>query len=176
MTNSQSLSLSINSSDLESFCNKLLADSRNIAKTHDALMTLSSFISAFGRPAQGTDSYLLIESTIKSITEKSHQQLLEKCRADLLLALKQCNIVGLTVVHTSVSRNGFYQIFQTVISELTDDDIRLLMVWSANWVKEAKQLLEAAGGFSDAMAFNKAGISKEQFDAMTDIDRVLNPS
>ena len=176
MTKSQPLSLSIDSSELESFCNKLLAGSRDIAKTHDALITLESFISVFGRPAHGTEAYLLIESTIKAITEKSRQQLLEKSSADLLMALEQCNIIALTVVYTSLSRNGFYQILQTVINELTDDDIRLLMVWSANWVKEAKQLLEEACGFPDAMDFDKAGISAEQFHAMTDIDRVLNPS
>jgi len=176
MTSFQPLSLSMNASELESFCNQQLACTSDIAKTHEALTTLESFISVFGKPAHGTQAYLLIESTIKSITEKSRQQLLEKSTADLLVSLKQCNIVALEAVHTSLSRNDFYQILQTVISELTDDDIRLLMVWSANWVKEAQQLLEEAGGFPDAMDFNKAAISAEQFHAMTDIDRVLNPS
>jgi len=176
MTDSKSLNLSINASDLENFCNKLLSRSRNIAKTHDALITLESFFSVFGKPAHGTEAYLLIESTIKAITETSRQQLLDNSSSDLLLALRQCNIIALTVVHTSLSRNDFYQILQTVVGQLSDDDIRLLMVWSANWVKEAKQLLKEASGVSDAMDFDKADISAEQFHAMTDLDRVLNPS
>ncbi|MCK4711221.1 MAG: hypothetical protein KAU21_21600 [Gammaproteobacteria bacterium] len=176
MTDSPSINLTILSSELESFCQKLLSRSRDIAKTHDALITLESFISIFGRPAHGTKEYLIIESTIKAVTESSRQQLLDKSTADLLVALRQCNIVALTAVHTSLSRNGFYQILQNVISDLSDDDIRLLMVWSANWVKEAKQLAEEASGFPDALDFKKADISIEEFHAMNDIDRVLNVS
>ena len=174
MTDSQSINVKINAIELEKFCQKLLSSSQDIAKTHDTLITLESFISIFGRPDHGTDEYKLIESTIKSITESSRQQLLKKNTADLLVSLRQCNVVALTVVHASLSRNDFYQTLQKVISDLSDDDIRLLMVWSANWVKEAKQLAEEASGFPDALGFKKADISINEFHAMSDLDRVLN--
>ena len=174
MRDSQSISIVVNSSELEVFCKALLKRSRDITRTHDALITLESFIAVFGRPSHGTKEYQLIESTIKSITETSRQQLLEKNTRDLINALKQCNVIALAGVHTPLSRNGFYQILQTAIAELADDDIRLVMVWSANWIKQATQLAEEASGYPDAMDFKKAGISIEEFQAMSDIDRVLN--
>ena len=170
----QPIKISISSTDLESFCNKLLKRSRDITKTHDALVTLESFISIFGQASHGTNEYQLIDSTIKKITEKSRNLLLEKNTRDLITSLKQCNVASLTNIHTPLSRNGFYQILQIAISKLTDDDIRLVMIWSENWVKEARQLAEEASGYPDAMDFKKAGISIEEFHAMSDIDRVLN--
>jgi len=170
----QPIKISISSTDLESFCNKLLKRSRDITKTHDALVTLESFISIFGQASHGTNEYQLIDSTIKKITEKSRNLLLEKNTRDLITSLKQCNVASLTNIHTPLSRNGFYQILQIAISKLTDDDIRLVMIWSGNWVKEARQLAEEASGYPDAMDFKKAGISIEEFHAMSDIDRVLN--
>jgi len=174
MNNLQAIKISIDASELESFCNKILKRSRNITKTHDALITLESFIAVFGRASHGTKEYQLIESTIKAITEKSRELLLEKNTHDLIRSLKQCNVTALANIHTPLSRNGFYQILQTAISELTDDDIGLVMIWSGNWVKEARQLAEEASGYPDAMDFIKAGINIEEFQAMSDIDRVLN--
>lgn len=174
MEKSKSINLKISSNELEKFCKMLLKRSRDISKTHDALITLESFISIFGRPSHGTDEYHLIESTLKNITEQSRQILLEKNTAELISALKQCDIHSLTNIHTPLSRNGFYQILQTAISNLSDDEIRLNMLWSKNWVEEAKQLAQEASGYPDAMDFKKAEISMEEFQAMSDIDRVLN--
>lgn len=174
MTHSQSINIAIDKDELESFCNKLLKRSRDISKTHDALITLESFISIFGKSAHGTPEYELIESAIKSITETSRQQLLDKFTDDLIAALQQCNVIALTAVHTPLSRNGFYQILKSAIAEISDDDIGLLMIWSSNWVKEAKKIACEASGFPDAMDFVKAGISINEYQAMSDIDRVLN--
>ena len=174
MSDKQAINISIDAVALDQFCKKILKRSRDITRTHDALITLESFISVFGRPSHGTKEYQLIESTIKAITEVSRQQLLEKNTVDLISALKQCNVMALSKVHTPLSRNGFYQILQVAISKLSDDDIRLLMIWSENWVKEARQLAEAASGYPDAMDFKIAGISIEEYQAMCDIDRVLN--
>lgn len=175
MHDPQSINITVNSLELDKFCQKLLKRSRDITKTHDALITLESFLSVFGRPSHGTKEYEVIESTIKSITESSRQTLLAKYTEDLISALKQCDMNKLAGVHTPLSRNGFYQILQTAIENLSDDEIRLAMVWSANWVKEAKQMAEEASGYPDAMDFKKAEISIEEFHAASDIDRVLNP-
>ena len=174
MTDSQSINITISATELDKFCQKILKRSRDINKTHDALITLESFISLFGKSSHGTEQYQLIENTIKSITETSRQQLLEKNTQDLITALKQCNLIMLASIHTPLSRNGFYQILQTALSQLSDDDIRLLMVWSANWLTEVKKRAEEASGYPDALDFKAAGISIEQFQAMSDIDRVLN--
>lgn len=174
MNKLQPIKIPVNATDLQSFCNKLLKRSRDITKTHDALITLESFIAVFAQASHGTKEYALIESTIKKITEKSRELVLEKNTKDLINALKQCNVSTLANIHTPLSRNGFYKILQTAITQLTDDDIRLIMIWSENWVKEAKQLAEEASGYPDAMDFKTAGISIEEFQAMSDINRVLN--
>ena len=174
MNDLKPIKISISSADLQSFCNKLLKRSRDITKTHDALVTLESFISIFGQACHGTKEYALIESTIQAITEKSRVLLLEKNTLELIKSLKQCNVSSLANIHTPLSRNGFYEILQTAIADLTDDDIRLVMIWSENWVKEARQLAEEASGYPDAMDFKTAGISINEFHAMSDIDRVLN--
>jgi len=176
MTDKKSINISIDADDLENFCQAILKRSRDITKTHDALITLESFISVFGRPSHGTNEYQLIESTIKTITEFSRQELLKKNTLDLIDALKLCNAKEIASIHTPLSRNGFYQILQTVVEKLTDDDIRLIMLWSANWIKEATEMAQKASGYPDAMDFKKAGISIEEFQAISDIDRVLNPN
>ena len=175
MTDNNSINISIDADELENFCQAILKRSRDITKTHDALITLESFISVFGRPSHGTKEYQLIEATIKKITESSRQVLLKKNTLDLIDALKLCNARELASIHTPLSRNGFYQILQIAIEKLSDDDIRLVMLWSANWIKEATEMAQQASGYPDAMDFKKAEISIEEFQAISDIDRVLNP-
>jgi len=113
MNNQQSIKISVNATDLEGFCNKLLKRSRDITKTHDALITLESFIAVFAQASHGTKEYELIESTIKKITEKSRELVLEKNTKDLINALKQCNVTSLANIHTPLSRNGSNKKFQT---------------------------------------------------------------
>jgi len=175
MSNNTSINITVDADKLNDFCQKLLERSRDISKTHDALITLETFISVFGRPSHGTAEYKTIEDTINKITEFSRQALLKKSTSELIDALKLCDAKSITSIHTPLSRNGFYTILQTSIENLSDDDIRLLMLWSGNWVKEATEMAEEASGFPDSMNFKKAGISIEEFHAISDIDRVLNP-
>lgn len=174
MSSPLSININISAAELEKFCNKLIKRSRDIAKTHDALITLEAFIALYSEASHSSEEYQQVESAIKSITEISREKLLNKNTDDLVNALKQCNVMSLAAIHTPLSRNGFYQILQVAIARLSDDDIRLIMYWSANWVKEAKSMAEQASGFPDAMDFKEAGISIEEFQAMSDIDRVLN--
>jgi len=174
MSDNISINIKIEATQLKAFCDKLLKRSRDITKTHDALVTLESFIAVFGESSHGTPEYKIIEDTINKITESSRHEVLKKNKFDLTLALKQCNAKLLASIHTPLSRNGFYQILQTAIEELSDDDIRLVMLWSANWIKEATELAQKASGYPDAMDFKKAEISVEEYQAIKDIDRVLN--
>ncbi len=175
MSNSESIQIHIQQAELEKFCQQLLDRSRDISRTHDTLVTLEAFISVFSRESHGSGEYQQIEASLKAITEKSRQALLKKCARDLYNALTHCNATALAAVHAPLSRNGFYDILKGVIADLSDDEIRIIMVWSANWVKEARALAEEASGYPDAYDFNQAGISIEEYQAMSDIDRVLNP-
>lgn len=48
------VNLPVDIDGLNKFCNKLINRSHDIAKTHDALVTLESFIVLFGKSAHGT--------------------------------------------------------------------------------------------------------------------------
>ncbi len=175
MTDTPSINITIGSAELKKFCQNFLNRSQDINKAHHTLVALETFISVFGKSAHGTPEYQAIASSIKEMTDQSRHVLLEKNTHDLIKALSQCNVIALSAIHTPLSRNGFYQILQTAIRQLSDDDIRLIMIWSENWVKEAKQRAENASEYPDAPDFLKAGISIEEYQSMIDIDRVLNP-
>ncbi len=173
MTSSAKIVLSVESDKLDSFCNKLIKRSRNIAKTHDALITLETFITLFGQAAHGTNEYKTIETLIKSYTEHTRQQLMAQETRKLISALKHCAPEELATIHTPLSRNGFYEILQVAVIELTAEEIRHARSWASNWITDAKHKAEQASGYPDAMDFKSADISIEEFQAMSDVSRFL---
>lgn len=173
MTSSAKIVLSVESDKLDSFCNKLIKRSRNIAKTHDALITLETFITLFGQAAHGTNEYKAIEALIKSYTEHTRQQLMAQETRRLISALQHCSPEELANIHTPLSRNGFYEILQIAVTELTHDEFNHAHSWSSNWVTDAKLKAEQASGYPDAMDFKSAGISIEEFQAMNDVNRFI---
>ena len=175
MSDSTPFNITISASELQNFYQDQLNQSQDIHKTHHALITLSSFISTFGLAAQDIESYQEIVSAIKAVIDKSQQMLLEKSTEELVTALRQCNIAALTAVHTSLRGHDFYTVLEAAITELSDDDIRLVMIWSDNWVKEAKEMATEASETPDTMDFSSADIKVEEYHAISNIDRVFNP-
>jgi len=174
MTESTSLKLNIDSAELAKFCDKLIKRSRDIAKTHDALITLETFLSLFARGAHGTNEYNTIEQLIKSYTEQTRSSLMEQETQKLLIALQQQQITTISQIHTPMSRNGFYLILQTAVALLSTTQRQGAAQWATDWVKQAKQKAEQASGYPEAYNFIKAGISIEEFQAMEDISRYLD--
>ena len=72
------LHLDIEAQQLKTFCNQLLTRSRDVVKTHEALITLETFIKVFGAGQQGSDGYIAIETLIVQFTEQTRQQLLQQ--------------------------------------------------------------------------------------------------
>jgi hypothetical protein len=170
------LRLSVDPDSLDVFCSKLINRSRDIAKTHDALVTLEAFIVTFGKAAHGTKEYETVEEMIRAFAETSRQQLLDEKTDELLDALRHCRISALAAIHTPLSRDGFYQIFQDAVARLSDDEVRDVTKWSGQWLDEARRKAEEASGYPDALDFKKAGISIEQFQAMADVSHFLTGS
>lgn len=165
--------LSVDTEHLERFCQKIIKRSRDAARTHDALVTLESFIILFGKAAHGTQEYQAVEGLIRSYTEQTRQGLLTVRASQLLPALKNCDVVAVTAVHTPLSRDGFYSILQTVVAQLDEGELEVITHWASSWSAEAKHKAESASGFPDAMDFNKAGICIEEYQAMLDVSRYL---
>lgn len=174
MTSLTQIVLAVDSDKLDAFCNKLIKRSRNIAKTHDALITLETFITLFGQAAHGTNEYHAIEAVIKSYTEHTRQQLMAQETRKLVSALKHCSPEELANIHTPLSRNGFYEILQVAVTELTTDHISQTRSWASNWVTDARHRAEQASGYPDALDFKSAGISIEEFQAMNDVSHFLD--
>ena len=171
---SNSINLKIDEIELEEFCQKIIKRSRDITKTHDALITLETFISLFGKASHGTNEYYAIEAVMKSFTEQTRQQLLKKNTDELIEALQQCDINSITSIHTPLSRNGFYLILELAVSSLSKENINNVTKWSTGWVTRSRQKAEQASGYPDAFDFKSAGISIDQYQAMADVSHYLS--
>jgi len=169
----QKINLSVDTDALEQFCQKLIKRSRDVAKTHDAMVTLESFIILFGKALHGTPEYQLIEDLIKSYSEQTRQLLLQQRTEELLLALKACDSNAITALHIPLSRDGFYSILQGLVARLSEEELTVITEWASHWSAEAKDRAEQASGFPDAMDFKKAGIRLEEYQAMLDVSRYL---
>ena len=97
ITEKKMLNINIEYSQLDKFCRQLITRSRDIAKTHDALITLETFITNFGRSQQGSESYNAVESLIKTFTEQTRQTLLEQKTTELLHALYKQDIDAIAI-------------------------------------------------------------------------------
>ncbi len=171
---SHKLDLAVDAEGLERFCQKLIKRSRDIARTHDSLVTLESFIVLFGSAVHGTEEYQQVEAMIQGFTEQTRRMLLQQRAAQLLSAIKQCDVQTVTAIHTPLSRDGFYSILQTVVAQLGEAESDTITQWAGQWSADARQRAEQASGFPDALDFNKAGIDIEEFQAMLDVSRYLD--
>lgn len=167
------LHLDIEAQQLKTFCNQLLMRSRDVVKTHEALITLETFIKVFGAGQQGSDGYIAIETLIGQFTEQTRQQLLQQKSVELLAAIRNQNVPAVTAIHTPISRNGFYLILQAVAAGLSPGEIQVLQDWAKNWTADAKQKADQASRFPDAPDFGTAGIVLEEYLAMVDVSRYL---
>jgi len=173
MPKSSSLKLNIDSDELAKLCDKLISRSRNIAKTHDSLITLETFISLFAKESQGTNEYFAIEKLIKSYSEQTRSALMAQETQKLQEALQLQQITTISQIHTPMSRNGFYLILQAACSHLSPAQQLSTKQWATNWVKQARQNAEQASGYPEAYDFIKAGIDIKEYQAMEDVGRYL---
>jgi hypothetical protein len=167
------LNIEIAPEKLEAFCQQLLARSRDITKTHDALVTLDTFIKVFSGKQQGSAGCNAVEAVLVRMTEASRQQLLQQKTRELLQAMQQQNVAAVTAIHTPMSRNGFYQILQIATAQLSAEELHPVRDWAVAWTAAAKHKADKLSQYPDAPDFKAAGIMLEEFMAMQDIGRYL---
>ena len=167
------VTLNIDKNHLDSFCQKLVKRSRDTAKTHDTLATLEAFITQFNADSQATNEYKTITSTLQHYTDHTRQKLLAEKAEQLVSALRHMDREGVARVHTPLSRNGFYEILQTIPDRFTQLELSIINQWAEDWLVDARHKAEQASGYPDAMDFKKAGIRFEEFQAMNDINHYL---
>ncbi len=174
MSKNNKLDISIEYSQLDKFCRQLITRSRDIAKTHDALITLETFINNFGRSKQGSDDYKVIESLMKTFTNQTREQLLQQRTRELLQALREQNTHTVASIHTPLSRNGFYLILQAATKQLDPAETHTVKQWALAWTQQAKQKADELSQFPDAPDFKAAGIALKTYLAMVDVNHYLN--
>jgi len=161
MKTEQTIQLCIPAPVVTVFCDKLMDESVCDLQAYYSLRAIKSLLAANHVEIPDNKHLLTMLDEQVLVAEKKH---LETSSVFMLKGLKQCNAALLAMLHNLLDRNGFYHLFEKVIAELSDDDIRLLMVWSANWVKEAAQLSK-----------ENQLIDQQEYRAMMDLDKVLNP-
>ena len=165
----ESISFQVNSDQLNAFCKKIIARSRNVSNTHEALTVMEAFISTFSRDSKGSESYESLQNVLKSHTDKTRAQLMQEKSKQLEQGLLSQDRILLANVYGSLSRNGFYQNLTTATANIERDKIPQLAHWVINWTNEAKNKAEQASGYPDALDFKKANINIEEYQAMSDI-------
>jgi len=96
-------------------------------------------------------------------------------KAELLVtALRGLNIDAITAIHLPLSRNGFYEILKAVVDRFSSLELGILTEWSQQWLSYSKQRAEQASDYPDAVDFKKAGINIQQYQAMSDVERLLS--
>lgn len=174
MTEQIPLSIQLNPQQLNSFCKKIISRSRNTANIHEALIVLEAFISTFSSDSQGADNYKNVQEALRLHSEKTRNKLMLEKTQQLKQGLVTQNIVLLTAVFVSLSRNGFYQILAIATQQIHSTQIDLIGSWVISWASEAKQKAELASGYPDALDFKKANIDIEQYQTMADIAYFFN--
>ncbi len=172
----QTLNLQLNSDNLNHFCKKIIARSRNTAHVHEALTVLEAFISTFSTDSLGSDQYKEIQQALKVHSAKTRDILMQEKTKQLQHALLTKNITSLSTVYRSLSRNGFYQILATASKKIEIEKIQPIVQWVVNWSEQARQKAEQASGYPDALDFKKAHINIEEYQTMSDISHFFKTS
>ena len=171
-----STSLVIDSDKLNTFCEQLLKRSRNKEKTHDSLVTLETFITRFCAASHGSDEFQQIISIVHRHSNNTRQLLLSQKAEQLVAALRNLDISAITVIYLPLSRNGFYEILQDIASRFSELELSIIAEWSQQWLNYSKHKAQQASDFPDAPDFTKAGISLQEYQAMSDVERFFNSS
>ncbi len=168
------LSMQVNPKQLDSFCKKIIARSRNTSNIHEALVVLEAFVSAFSSDSQGADNYKHIQEILKSHSSKTRDKLMQEKTQHVIKGLLTHERQLLADVYGSLSRNGFYQILTSACEQIDRSNISDIAQWVIVWANEAKLKAEKASGYPDALDFKKADIDIEHYQSMTDIAYFFN--
>jgi hypothetical protein len=155
-------------------CLAIMQQARNSSHALASLIALLSFITAAAQPADlATPAFGVIKGIINGhITSLRAELQVEQARA-LATALRATDCAAITKIHLDSSRNAFWQAAQTAMHELDAAEKINISEWALTWHTDAQDSALAASDYPDALNFQKAGISVQEFTAMTDLNNCL---
>ena len=132
---------------------------------------------AYTAAAQASDQDSPALGVIKGIINGHITNLRTELQAEqalaLSIALRAADCATITKIHLDLSRNAFWQAAQTAIQQWDDMERTRIREWAQTWHNHAKSRALAASGYPDALNFQKAGISPQEYTAMADINNCL---
>ena len=175
MADQNAITLYLTIENVETQCLDAIKQTRTPSHALAALITLQSFVSATAHEAaRHSPSYEAIQSTIEKHMAATRANILTENADALAEAIRLHKQAAIAHIHSTLSRNGFWQAAQQAIRQFQPDERTLVAAWIMNWCRDAKSLAQAASGYPDALDFNKAGIAITEYTAMTEIDHYFS--
>jgi len=167
------MTLQISSQQIERYCAEICQGSANTSRKHAALIALEGFIVRHTSTDKYSAQFNQIVATIQRYAEQTRAELLSEYADKLLIILTDRDRTGLATIHQAVSRNGFDQLLDQVLSKLPPAQRPGLKQWNEDWLQDAETKARLASGYPDALNMKDAGIPLDEYRAMTELKRKL---
>ncbi len=173
MSMNKGINLKVTSDSLKAFCQEIAIGSANTNRKHAAFMALEAFISRHAGVDAQTQAYRTMQEIVQEFSTKTRAQLLTENANTLISALNQQEIQAISRIFSSVSRNGFKQIFTQAMEGATTTQFHAIKQWANDWCISAKEQAEQASGYPDAPDFRKIDIDLIEYTALSEINTLL---
>jgi len=174
MDGQKNITLLLSPESMQAQCVIAIRQARNHSHALATLIALQSFVTATAQPSdRDTPAHRALKEIIEGHAATLRSQLMNDhaCKLSCAMRSKDCAII--TQVHGDFSRNGFWQASQQAILELDAVERDQAKNWALTWHTEAKSRALAASGYPEALNFQKAGISPQEYAAMADLSDCL---
>lgn len=174
MPTSSSITLHLTAAGIAAYCQELARRLPTLEKRVAALDTLITFLANQADAGeQAKPEYQAIKHTLLEQFETTRAALLDERSQRLQQALLARHLPAITLLYTSLSRDGFWSLLSRMEPQWDDTALAGLRSWAAGWLGQANQRARQATPYPDAIDFNAAGIDATEYLAMTDLCRYL---
>lgn len=170
----KNISLLLSPDSTQTQCLFAIKQARNTSHALATLIALQAFIAATAQPSdRDTPAHMSIKKIIEGHAATLRAQLLTEQASALAAAMRAKDCAAITRIHGELSRNGFWQASRLAIGELDAAERMTAKDWALAWYSDAESRAVAASGYPDALNFQKAGISPQEYAGMNDVSNYL---
>lgn len=174
ISHNNQISLLLSPEKTQEQCLIVINQARNSSHALAILIALQSFVAATAQPSErDTQAHRKIKEVIEGHAAALRIQLMNEHASTLADAISAKDWTVVTRIHGNFSRSGFWQAAQQAILKLDAAEQDQARSWARAWYTEAKSRALAASGYPDALNFQKAGISPQEYAAMMDLSNCL---
>lgn len=169
------ISLQLSAETIHEQCLIAIKQARNNSHALATLIALQSFITATAQADdRDTPTHFAIKEVIVGHATALRSQLMSDHADNLANAMRKLDCAAVTKIHGNFSRNGFWQASQQAALQLNSVERIQANNWARAWYTNATSNALAASGYPDALNFQKAGISPQEYAAMKDLSSCLD--